>query len=134
MIAPQSLHFDADVDCAFCVFWYSFCVLVAGFTRSVVFLWGTTFVCIVLTYSALAFGPPPPDGLLDMLYINRSFVALVLLLVTAILQGRLVQDRKPEQAQEELQRTNKELETRVTNEIGRRIKAEHSLQQAQKPK
>lgn len=113
-------------------FLYSTSVVAAGWTRSIRFLWLTTSVCVALTYAGLVFGPKPPIALITVFYINRSFVAFGLLIVAELVHWRIRQHRALRQAQWELHLTNEELESRVRNEVSRRMKAEQSLRQAQK--
>ncbi len=61
----------------------------AGWTRSRRFLWLATGTCLVLTYAGLAFGPPPSAPIVWSLYVNRSFVALGLLTMAAIVHHRM---------------------------------------------
>ena len=125
---------------------YASSVVASGWTGSARFVWGTTLACIALTYSGLAFGPQPPEGLLPAFYINRSLVALGLLLIAVLVQQRqqmiyriehardaeMEQNRKLTLAQAELNRARGELESRVVTEVDRRMKAEQELQQVQK--
>ena len=125
---------------------YASSVVVSGWTRSVRFLWGTTLVCLALTYSGLAFGPQPPADMLLAFYINRSFVALGLVLIAALVQERLRmidgieqtrdalirQNQKLADVELQLRRAKDGLEIRVEQEVGRRLKAEQELQQVQK--
>lgn len=111
---------------------YSTTVVAAARTCSARFLWLTTFVCVVLAYVGLAFGPQPPKELVSVFYIDAPSLFLAycwqrrLSIVACSRPGRSNRPRG------ELQRANNELETRVANEVSRRLQAEHSLQQAQK--
>lgn len=125
---------------------YASSVVASGWTRSMRFLWGTALVCVALTFAGLGFGPKPSEGLLQAFYINRSFVALGLVLIAALVHQRLQmveriehvrdteieQNRKLIEAKAMLRRANDELESRVVREFDRRIAAEQELRQAQK--
>jgi signal transduction histidine kinase len=125
---------------------YGSSVVASGWARSSRFLWLTTLLTVALTYAGLASGPQPPDGLLTAFYVNRSFVAVGLVVVAAIVHQRmqmrdrmehvhdieLWQNERLQEAHEELRRVNEQLEERVRQEVSRRIETERSLHQAQK--
>jgi signal transduction histidine kinase len=125
---------------------YASSVAVAGFSRSRWFLWLTTAICIALTYAGLLLGPQPTAPVLWALAINRSFVALGLIMIAAIVQQRMqmlgrIEDARRQQARQnqvlretddKLRDINAELERRVNREVERRLQAEQSLYQAQK--
>ena len=125
---------------------YASSVAAAGWTRSLRFLWLTTAVSVLLTYAGLTYGPQPSAADLKALYINRSFVALALVMIAAIVQQRMQMTSRVEKARDaqarqnhalretegELRHVNEGLERRVDREVSRRIKAEQSLHQAQK--
>ena len=125
---------------------YASSVAASGWTRSRAFLWGTTLLCIVLTYAGLTFGPKPTTPVLAELYINRSFVAASLVLIAAIVQHRMTILDRVERARDleirqnkaltdtetELRRLNEDLEHRVEQEVARRLETERMLHQAQK--
>jgi signal transduction histidine kinase len=126
---------------------YASSVAAAGWTRSPRFLWLTTAVSVLLAYAGLVYGPQP-DAPHDLkaLYINRSFVALSLVMIAAIVHQRMQMACRVEEArdaearknqilretEDELRHVNEELERRVDREVSRRIKVEQSLHQAQK--
>jgi signal transduction histidine kinase/CheY-like chemotaxis protein len=125
---------------------YASSVTVAGWTRSRGFLWATAGLCLVLTLAGLNFGPQPIAPVLIDLYINRSFVAAILMLIAAVVQQRMDMLNRIEEARDiqvrqnaalretdaRLNRLNKELEYRVNREVSRRLEAEQALHQAQK--
>ena len=111
---------------------YSSSVVASGWSRSHRFIWLTTVICVALAYAGLAYGPQPTTSVLWALYIDRSFVALSLLLIAAILHHRLNMTRSIEQTRDELRRVNEGLERQVESEVARRLRAEESLHQAQK--
>jgi signal transduction histidine kinase len=125
---------------------YASSVTVSGWTRSRWFLWGTTVVCLLLTYAGLAFGPKPAASVIADLYINRSFVAAGLVMIAAVIQQRMEMLSRIEEARDlqlrqnealrdtdaRLRHLNEELETRVSLEVSRRLEMEQVLHQAQK--
>ena len=125
---------------------YASSVAVSGWSRSHRFIWLTTALCVALTYAGVVFGPRPPALVLVPLYINRTFVALGLLMVAAIVHQRLTAIKEIErtrnlqihhnemlrQVAEERRRLNDELESRVASELKKRLEVEESLQQAHK--
>jgi signal transduction histidine kinase/CheY-like chemotaxis protein len=125
---------------------YALSVALAGRVRSRQFLWGITGICVLLAFAGLAVGPQPSAPVLLDMYINRSFVALGLAMVAAIVhqririlerleQARDLQRRQNESlldAETELRRVNEELEHRVDREVQRRLEVEQELHQAQK--
>jgi signal transduction histidine kinase len=125
---------------------YASSVVASGWSHSPRFVWFTTFLSIILTYTGLAFGPQPPEGDLNDFYINRAFVAVGLIIIAAIVHQRMqmvehiervhdvqmLQNEQLLQAHEELGHINQKLEERVRQEVDRRIDIERSLNQAQK--
>jgi signal transduction histidine kinase len=125
---------------------YALSVAMSSWTRSRWFLWATTGVCVLLAYAGLAMGPHPSTPVLLDMYINRSLVALGLVMIAAIVhqriqmldrleQARDLQRRQNEalrEAQAELRRVNEELEHRVEREVQSRLEVEQALHQAQK--
>ncbi|MGE0260815.1 MAG: ATP-binding protein [Alphaproteobacteria bacterium] len=121
-------------------------VTVSGWTRSHRFLWVTTGICLVLTYAGLELGPQPIASMVIDFYINRSFVALSLVMIAAVVQQRMDMLDRIEEARDlqvrqnkalrdtdaRLRRLNEELEVRVSREVARRSEAEQALHQAQK--
>jgi signal transduction histidine kinase/ActR/RegA family two-component response regulator len=125
---------------------YTLPVAMAGWTRSRRFLWLTTVLCVSLTYGGLALGPKPSVSELGDAYLNRSFTAIGLLMLAAMLHqrmrmlGRLAAARLLEMRQNEMLRAaetrlhqvNAELMHRVDREVERRVETEQQLHQAQK--
>src|SRR5437868_1419753 len=111
---------------------YASSVVASGWARSRRFVWFTTLLSVVLTYGGLAFGPEPPEGLLGAFYVDRSFVAIGLIVLAAIVLQRMQMVEHIESARDALRSANEELEERVRQEVSRRIEIERELQQAQK--
>jgi PAS domain-containing protein len=88
---------------------YVLTVGASGWTHSRRFLWLTTCICLVLTYAGLTFGPHPSAPLVEDLYINRSFVALALLTMAAIVDQRMETLNWLEAAREREARQNETL-------------------------
>ena len=129
--------FAAPGGVAVSIFYVS-SVTVSGLTRSRRFLWATTGVCVLLTYAGLTFGPQPIPSMVIDFYINRSFVALSLVMIAAVVQQRMEMLDRIEEARDlqvrqntalrdtdaRLRRLNEELEVRVNREVSRRSEAE----------
>jgi len=88
---------------------YVLTVGASGWTHSRRFLWLTTCICLVLAYAGLTFGPQPSAPLVEDLYINRSFVALALLTMAAIVDQRMETLNWLEAAREREARQNETL-------------------------
>jgi len=125
---------------------YALSVALASWTRSRRFLWTTTGMCVLLAYAGLGVGRQPSAPVLLDMYINRSFVALGLVMIAAIVHQRIQMLDRLEQARDvqrrqnellrdteaELRRVNEDLEHRVQREVERRLEVEEELHHAQK--
>src|SRR5690349_21302286 len=82
--------FDFNVPGEFNVaIFYASSIVAAGRSGSGVFLWFTTAICVTLTYAGLIFGPQPSVPVYTPMMVNRSFVAVGLIMLGALVHQRM---------------------------------------------